>query len=59
MLISFVATPELICVFVFAYAKHWFSHDAAHISFNNYVLCDNYCFIGVSSTDGQAGPFGI
>ena len=23
--------PKLICVFVFAYAKCWFSHDAAHI----------------------------
>ena len=23
-------TAKLICVFVFAYAKCWFSHDAAH-----------------------------
>ena len=30
-LISFVVTTKLICVFVFAYAKSWFSHDAAHI----------------------------
>ena len=32
-LISFAATAKLklICVFVFAYAKCWFSHDAAHI----------------------------
>ena len=22
---------KLICVFVFAYAKRWFSHDAAHL----------------------------
>ena len=22
---------KLICVFVFAYAKRWFSHDAAHM----------------------------
>ena len=29
-LISFAVTAKLICVFVFAYAKHWFSHDAAH-----------------------------
>ena len=28
-LISFVVTAKLICVFVFAYAKRWFSHDAA------------------------------
>ena len=30
MLISFTVTAKLICVFVFAYAKRWFSHDAAH-----------------------------
>ena len=27
-LISFAVTAKLICVFVFAYAKLWFSHDA-------------------------------
>ena len=31
MLISFEVTAKLICVFVFAYANCWFSHDAAHI----------------------------
>ena len=30
-LISFAVTVKLICVFVFAYAKSWFSHDAAHL----------------------------
>ena len=30
-LISFAVTAKLICVFVFAYTKIWFSHDAAHI----------------------------
>ena len=29
-LISFAVTAKLICVFVFAYANRWFSHDAAH-----------------------------
>ena len=29
--ISCAITAQLICVFVFAYAKHWFSHDVAHI----------------------------
>ena len=29
--IGVAKTKALICVFVFAYAKHWFSHDAAHI----------------------------
>ena len=29
-LISFAVTAKLICVFVFAYSKSRFSHDAAH-----------------------------
>ena len=31
-LISFAVTAKVICVFVFAYAKSRFSHDAAQIS---------------------------
>ena len=31
-LISCAATAQLICAFVFAYAKGCFSHDAAHFS---------------------------
>ena len=31
-LISFAVTAKLICVFVFAYAKSWFSHNEAHIT---------------------------
>ena len=30
-LISFAVTAKLICVFVFAHADCWFSHEAAHI----------------------------
>ena len=30
-LISFAVTAKLICAFVFAYAKCWFSHDMAHL----------------------------
>ena len=30
-LISFAGTAKLIWAFVFAYAKCWFSHDAAHL----------------------------
>ena len=30
-LISFAVTAKLICVFVFAYAKSWFSHEGAHM----------------------------
>ena len=32
-LISFAVIAKLICIFVFAYAKRWFSHDGAHIEF--------------------------
>ena len=28
---QFAVAAKLICVFVFAYAKRWFSYDAAHI----------------------------
>ena len=35
-LIRFAVTVKLICVFVFAYAKCWFSHDAA--TYNVYCL---------------------
>ena len=31
VLISFAVTAKLICVFVFAYTKNWFSYDEAHI----------------------------
>ena len=30
-LISFPVTAKLICVFVFAYAKRWFSYDVAQL----------------------------
>ena len=30
-LISFAVTAKLICVFVFAYADCWFSHEEAHL----------------------------
>ena len=38
-LICFAVTAKLICVFVFAYAKCWFSHDAAHFSFTHFHVC--------------------
>ena len=37
-LISFAVTAKLICVFVFAYAKCLFSHDAAYIMFDR-IIC--------------------
>ena len=37
-MISFAATTKLICVFVFAYAKSQFSHDAAQITWTFSVV---------------------
>ena len=37
-LISFAVTAKLICVFIFAYADCWFSHDAAQIMNNSSFL---------------------
>ena len=42
-LISFAVTAKLICVFVFAYAKCWFSHDAAQIYFSSSYLNLRVC----------------
>ena len=39
-LISFAVTAMLICVFVFAYAEHWFSHDAALLLVNCHCLAN-------------------
>ena len=47
-LINFAVTKKLISVFVFAYTKCWFSHDAAHFSsylcrhYENYMGCVKY-----------------
>ena len=41
-LISFAVTAKLICVFVFAYAKSWFSHNEAHIMLVLYNTSYNY-----------------
>ena len=34
-------SAKLICVFVFAYAQRWFSHDAAQIQFLPFLNCVN------------------
>ena len=55
-LISFVVAAELICAFVFAYAKSRFSHNEAHIVYKNpgvlrcrWVKAPGvYCPVGVS-----------
>ena len=41
-LISFEVTAKLICVFVFAYAKSRFSHDAAQMILNRMSFAANY-----------------
>ena len=40
-LISFAVNAKLICVFVFAYADCWFSHEAAQMSTTDRVCCCN------------------
>ena len=42
MLISFVVTAKLICVFVFACAKSQFSYDANHIKEKYYHEKERY-----------------
>ena len=37
-MISFAVTAKLICVFVFAYAKRWFSRDVAQMQSGPYVF---------------------
>ena len=53
MLISFVVTTKLICVFVFAYAKSRFSHNAAQIIV---LLIHVAVWIGKLTIKGLAGP---
>ena len=44
-LISFVVTEQLICGFVLAYAKSWFSHDMAHKGlFSEIYFLVSFCF---------------
>ena len=40
-LISFAVTAKLICVFVFAYADCWFSHEVAHLFIHNTSAIDH------------------
>ena len=44
-LISFAVTVKLICIFVFAYAKSQFSHEAAHtVSHFSYAPLRQKCW---------------
>ena len=42
-LISFAVTANLICVFVFAYADCWFSHEVALLLKDYEMKLDSYC----------------
>ena len=46
-LISFAVTAKLICAFVFAYAKRWFSHAMSHFDLwsadPNDILIIDFC----------------
>ena len=44
VLISFAVTAKLICVFVFAYADCWFSHEVAQKEYFNFNRSANYAF---------------
>ena len=52
-LISFAVTTKLICIFVFAYAKKWFSHDVAQICTLS-VLNFTVLFIAFFQVPGRA-----
>ena len=41
-LISFAITAKLICVFVFAYADYWFSHEVAHNKSGAHIIYKKY-----------------
>ena len=42
-LISFAVTAKLICVFVFAYADCWFSHEAAQMKKKQQFWFSTWC----------------
>ena len=47
VLISLTVTVKLICLFVFTYAKSWFSHDEAQVMLmllkhNRFLLSNKY-----------------
>ena len=48
-LISFAVTAKLICVFVFAYADCWFSHDAAQMKKQDFEIAK--CVLRVKQCD--------
>ena len=45
--ISFAVTAQLICVFIFAYIKCWFSHDAVHLFVSLPYCLISFCFLSL------------
>ena len=45
------STAKLICVFVFAYADCWFSHEAAQLFRTVSVTCHHYENMPIQYTD--------
>ena len=55
-MISFAVTAKLICVFVLAYAKCWFSHDVTQMILPNFKFNGSYhifnsCVLTASPVD--------
>ena len=53
VLISFAVTAKLICVFVFAYADCWFSHEVNHMT--SFYICVIDIEAGVKKRNDSAG----
>ena len=56
MLISFAVTAKLICIFEFAYAKNWFSYDAAQLLIRGKHKNNFKFFIGVQLNHDYINP---
>ena len=55
--ISFAVTAKLICVFVFAYADCWFSHEAAQTKLNEHGWLVVVVWGTVADLEGVQGEF--
>ena len=53
-LISFAVTAKLICIFVYAYAKIWFSQDAAQFKHSKILTMRFYNHVTPSNSIGNS-----
>ena len=56
VLTSFAVTAKVICVFVFAYADCWFSHEADHLLKNSFGFMN---LLGRNQMELERTQFGI